>query len=51
MVTKNFFAFILYAIVFIAAFTIETVAQSPCPNFGDLLFEIYNFRFIRLSFN
>lgn len=37
MSTKNFFAFILYAIVFIAAFSIETVAQSPCPNFGDLL--------------
>jgi hypothetical protein len=37
MGTKNFFAFIFYTMVFIAAFTIETVAQSPCPKFGDLL--------------
>jgi hypothetical protein len=44
MFTKNFFFsnrfgynVFSFAIVFIAAFTIETVAQSPCPNYSDLL--------------
>ncbi len=37
MYTKNFFYIFPLAIIFIAALTIETVAQSPCPNYSDLL--------------
>jgi hypothetical protein len=44
MFTKNFFFsnrfgynVFSFAIVFIAALTIEIFAQNPCPNYSDLL--------------
>jgi hypothetical protein len=37
MFTKNFFFVFSLAIVFIAELSIEIFAQSPCPNYVDLL--------------
>ena len=37
MYTKIFFGAFRYAIIIIAAYTIVTFAQSPCPNYNDLL--------------
>jgi len=37
MYTKKFFSASLYALIFIAVLITEIFAQSPCPNYGDLL--------------
>lgn len=37
MRTKNFFFVFSFAIVFIGELSIEIFAQSPCPNYSDLL--------------
>lgn len=37
MYTKIFFGAFHYALIIIAAYTIVTFAQSPCPNYNDLL--------------
>ena len=37
MNTKNFFFVFSFAIIFIAALGTLTIAQSPCPNYNDLL--------------
>lgn len=39
MFTKNFFFVFSLAIVFIAELSIEICAQSPCPNYVDLLYK------------